>query len=57
MPRIPPRIVKRHRGDRGATAVEYALMISGVALVLVIATFALGDSLAARLGDLAALIH
>ncbi len=32
----------RHHSQRGASAVEYALLIAGIAAVIVIAVFALG---------------
>jgi len=32
------------RGDRGATAVEYALMVSLIALVIIVAVVAFGQS-------------
>lgn len=43
--------------ERGATAVEYALIVSGIALVLVAATFLLGDTLSARLEDMSSFIR
>lgn len=42
--------------ERGATAAEYALMISGIAVALVVATFALGERLSMRLGELATFV-
>ncbi|MBA4606881.1 hypothetical protein H1W00_00130 [Aeromicrobium sp. Marseille-Q0843] len=42
-------------GERGASATEYALLISGVAVVLVGVIVMFGDSLAASLGGFAAI--
>ena len=33
------------RDDRGATAVEYGLMVAGIAMVIIIAVFAIGGRL------------
>ncbi|SKB08545.1 Flp family type IVb pilin [Aeromicrobium choanae] len=38
-------------GERGATATEYALLISGVAVILVGVIVMFGESLAASLAD------
>lgn len=35
------------RDDRGATAVEYGLMVAGIAMVIIIAVFAFGGRLSA----------
>jgi pilus assembly protein Flp/PilA len=32
------------RAERGATAVEYALMVAGVAMLILLAVFAFGDA-------------
>ncbi|MBC9226352.1 Flp family type IVb pilin [Aeromicrobium sp. 636] len=47
----------RRERARGATAVEYALLVSGIALVLVLATFALGDDLSIRLTQMASVVQ
>lgn len=39
------RVAAARRNDRGATAVEYALIIAGVAAVLAVVVFALEDVL------------
>lgn len=42
------------RRERGATATEYAVMIAGIVIVLMIGTYELGDTLRdalVRLGD------
>ncbi|NKS63758.1 Flp family type IVb pilin [Rhodococcus hoagii] len=33
------------RDDRGATAVEYGLMVAGIAMVIIVAVFAFGDKI------------
>ncbi|MFM1726403.1 Flp family type IVb pilin [Rhodococcus sp. PAM 2766] len=33
------------REDRGATAVEYGLMVAGIAMVIIVAVFAFGDKI------------
>ncbi|MCA1008761.1 Flp family type IVb pilin [Rhodococcus hoagii] len=33
------------REDRGATAVEYGLMVAGIAMVIIIAVFAFGEKI------------
>ncbi len=46
--RIPTgalRLVFAVRGDRGTTAVEYALLASLIAVVIIVAVFALGANL------------
>lgn len=41
-----PRLLSRLRGDQsGATAVEYGLILAGIAIFILIAVFALGDEL------------
>jgi len=37
--------------DRGATAVEYALIVAVIAMVVVVAAIALGDSISALFTD------
>lgn len=44
------------RTERGATATEYALLISGIALVLVGATVFLGERLSAAFTTLSSII-
>jgi len=39
------RMCEWARSDRGATAVEYGLMVAGVAMLIVIAVFAAGGNL------------
>ena len=41
----------RERREQGATAVEYAIMLAGVALLVVAAAFAIGPPLAAWFND------
>jgi Flp pilus assembly pilin Flp len=43
--------------DRGATAVEYALVVSLIAVVAVTAFTALGGSATSVLGNVATLLH
>lgn len=40
------------RDERGATAMEYGLIGVGIALTLVVATFALGDEVVGLFGDI-----
>tara|TARA_R110002167_G_scaffold96935_3_gene256386 strand:+ start:400 stop:609 length:210 start_codon:yes stop_codon:yes gene_type:complete len=40
------------RDRRGATAMEYGLIGAGIALTLVVATFALGDEIVGLFGDI-----
>lgn len=42
----PWSVARRCSRDTGASAVEYALLITGIALVIVAAVFALGGPLA-----------
>jgi pilus assembly protein Flp/PilA len=42
--------------DRGATAVEYALMVALIAVAIITAVIALGTKLIAVFGDIAAAI-
>lgn len=42
-----------HRGERGASATEYALLISGIAVMLVAMIVMFGESLAASLAGFA----
>ncbi|KAA6432108.1 Flp family type IVb pilin [Agrococcus sediminis] len=37
--------------DRGATAVEYGLIVAGIAVAIVAIVFTLGDEIAAMFGD------
>ena len=39
------------RGDRGASAVEYGLMVAGIAAVILVLVFTLGVSIRDRLFD------
>lgn len=41
----------RHRDQRGASAVEYGLMLTGVAAVIVSAVFLFGESVSNLFGD------
>lgn len=45
------RVDAARRSDRGATAVEYALIIAGVAAVLAVVVFALEDVLTGLFRD------
>lgn len=47
-------IMKFFRDERGATAIEYALIASLIGLVLVVAIGAVGDSLTGTFDDAAA---
>lgn len=42
--------------DEGATAVEYGLMVAGIAVVIIVAVFALGDILDGLFTDVGAQI-
>jgi len=44
------------RKDRGATAVEYGLMVALIAVAIIIAVTALGTNLAAKFGEVATAI-
>ncbi|GGK39073.1 hypothetical protein GCM10010124_34820 [Pilimelia terevasa] len=46
-------LLDRARGDRGATAVEYGLMVALIAAVIIISVIALGDNLDALFGGVA----
>ncbi|MDP9798546.1 pilus assembly protein Flp/PilA [Catenuloplanes nepalensis] len=48
---IAARMAEPRRRDRGATAVEYALIIAGVAAVLAVVVFALEDVLTQLFND------
>ncbi|MDR7233002.1 Flp family type IVb pilin [Agrococcus sp. BE272] len=37
--------------DRGATAVEYGLIVAGIAVAIVLIVFTLGDEIAVMFGD------
>ncbi|WP_340538627.1 Flp family type IVb pilin [Nocardioides sp. GXZ039] len=41
----------RRRGERGASAVEYGILIAGIAAVIVLAVVAFGDSVNNLFGD------
>lgn len=41
-------LVEHSRGDAGASAVEYALLVIAIALTMVIGAFLLGDALSDR---------
>jgi pilus assembly protein Flp/PilA len=45
---------RRLNGDEGATAVEYGLMVSLIAIVIIVAVTAIGVNLAARFAAVAA---
>ena len=49
--------IQARRDERGATAAEYAVLVAGVAVALVAATFALGEDLTARWGELSLFIR
>ena len=36
------RLARKHRGDEGASAVEYGLLVAAIAAVIVVIIFALG---------------
>ena len=40
-----PLLVNRLRSERGATMVEYGLMVAGIAIVVAVAAFALGGGI------------
>ena len=40
-----PRLVRSRVSERGASAVEYGLMIAGIAALIVVVVFAFGDNL------------
>ena len=42
------------KNDRGATAVEYGLLIAGIAIAIVIIVFTMGDSLEGQFTDYSA---
>ncbi|WP_139981183.1 Flp family type IVb pilin [Nocardioides litoris] len=43
--RIQLRARLANTDDRGASAVEYGLLVAGIAIAIIIAVFALGDTL------------
>lgn len=50
-PAIPAescRLPRRFRGDRGASAVEYALLIAGIAAVIIVAVTFVGRSVSSQ---------
>ena len=49
-------LADRLEGDKGATAVEYGLMVSLIAVVIIAAVTLLGTHLAARFNQVAAAI-
>ncbi|HEX5741751.1 MAG TPA: Flp family type IVb pilin [Pilimelia sp.] len=46
-------LLDRARGDRGATAVEYGLMVALIAAVIITSVVLLGDNLDTLFGDVA----
>lgn len=48
------RTVKREDDDRGATAVEYGLMVALIAIVIIAAVTLLGNNLLALFNEIAA---
>jgi Flp pilus assembly pilin Flp len=51
--RVHDRFVELTHSETGATAAEYALLVSLIAIVIVIGAFALGNAINDRLGDTA----
>ncbi|HEX8626996.1 MAG TPA: Flp family type IVb pilin [Catenuloplanes sp.] len=49
-------MTERLRSDRGATAVEYALMVSLIAVAIIVAVMALGTRLSALFNEIIAAI-
>jgi pilus assembly protein Flp/PilA len=50
-------LAARARDDRGATAVEYGLMVALIAVVIIAAVILLGENLSAIFGNTAAEIE
>jgi len=48
---LPATVRLLLRNDRGATAIEYALMASGISLAIMSTIWSLGDSVKANLYD------
>lgn len=48
---LPATVRALLRDTRGATAIEYALMASGIALAIISTVWSLGDSVKANLYD------
>jgi pilus assembly protein Flp/PilA len=46
-------LIARARADRGATAVEYGLMVALIAVVIIAAVILLGDNLSGIFGGVA----
>ncbi len=53
MARIARTLKARVTGEAGATAVEYALMVTFIALVIILAVLALGNTLSSVFVDAA----
>jgi Flp pilus assembly pilin Flp len=51
--RVHDRFVELTHSETGATAAEYALLVSLIAIVIVVGAFALGNAINDRLGDTA----
>ncbi|MFF5793425.1 Flp family type IVb pilin [Paeniglutamicibacter sp. NPDC012692] len=47
---------KLRREEQGATAVEYGIMVAGIAVVVIVAVFTLGTSINGMFGDINACI-
>ena len=45
------------KNDRGATAVEYGLIVAGIAIAIVAIVFTLGDDIAALFGQVSTAIQ
>jgi len=55
--RVHDRFVELTHSETGATAAEYALLVSLIAIVIVIGAFALGNAVNDRLNDTADCIN
>ena len=54
--RLPATVHALLRNDRGATAIEYALMASGIALAIMSTIYSLGDSVKALYDKIVAVL-
>jgi pilus assembly protein Flp/PilA len=50
-----PAVLRLLRNERGSTAIEYAIMASGIALAIITTIYSLGDSVKALYDSLAAM--
>lgn len=57
MPLRTRMLTRLRRADAGASAVEYALLVAAIAIIMVTGAFMLGGALDGRFGDSASCVN